>query len=42
MMTAPSLTDEAFAEKLRMDNIDQFNILVKMHLSFVLDLHTDE
>lgn len=39
MTTKP---DEALAEQLRIENIDQFNILVKMHLSFVLDLHTDD
>lgn len=32
-------TKENVAEKLRRDNIDQFHTLVKMHLSFVLDLN---
>lgn len=34
--------DLDIAEKLRRDNFDQFMTLVRMHLSFVLDLHTAE
>lgn len=41
-MSATSSCDEDLAERLRRDNYDQFNTLVRMHLSFVLDLHTDE
>ncbi|KAK9700326.1 RhoGAP domain [Popillia japonica] len=33
---------EIISDKLRRENNDQFNILVRMHLSFVLDLNTDE
>lgn len=35
-------SDEEIAEKLRLENPAQFNTLVRMHLSFQLDLHTDE
>ncbi|XP_017779598.1 PREDICTED: rho GTPase-activating protein 19 [Nicrophorus vespilloides] len=34
--------EECLAERLRRENYEQFNILVRMHLSFVLDLNTDE
>lgn len=30
------------AMRLRFENFEQFNTLVKMHLSFDLDLHTEE
>lgn len=36
------LTDVALAEKLRREDPEQFHTLVRMHLSFVLDLQTDE
>lgn len=43
MAAAELPQEENVAERLRRDNIDQFNTLVRMHLSFVLDLnHTDE
>lgn len=41
-MNLAELSDDALAEKLRRENLDQFNILVRMHLSFILDLNTDE
>lgn len=41
-MSLNDITDDTLAEKLRRENLDQFNILVRMHLSFVLDLNTDE
>lgn len=34
--------DNALAERLRREDPEQFHILVRMHLSFVLDLNTDE
>ncbi|XP_065169690.1 rho GTPase-activating protein 19 isoform X1 [Atheta coriaria] len=42
MANVAPLTDAQFAEKLRRENLEQFIILVRMHLSFVLDLTTDE
>lgn len=30
------------AMRLRFENFEQFTTLVKMHLSFELDLHTEE
>ncbi|KAB0802906.1 hypothetical protein PPYR_05092 [Photinus pyralis] len=33
---------DCLAEKLRRENVEQFNTLVRMHLSFVLDLSTEE
>ncbi|KAK5650333.1 hypothetical protein RI129_001362 [Pyrocoelia pectoralis] len=33
---------DCLAEKLRRENIEQFNTLVRMHLSFVLDLSTED
>lgn len=30
------------AERMRLENHEQFQTLVRMHLSFELDLHTDE
>ncbi|XP_067001017.2 rho GTPase-activating protein 19 [Anabrus simplex] len=35
-------SDTKLAEKLRQEDPDQFQTLVRMHLSFVLDLNTDE
>lgn len=32
----------ALAEKLRNDDPEQFYTLVRMHLSFVLDMNTEE
>lgn len=37
-----TVRDEVLAERLRRENNDQFQTLVRMHLSFVLDLNTDE
>lgn len=39
-----ALNNENFtlADKLRNENPEQFYTLVRMHLSFVLDLNTDE
>lgn len=38
-----SISDSfALAEKLRNDDPEQFYTLVRMHLSFVLDMNTDE
>jgi hypothetical protein len=34
--------DSALAERLRREDPEQFHTLVRMHLSFVLDLNTDE
>jgi hypothetical protein len=34
--------DNALAERLRREDPEQFHTLVRMHLSFVLDLNTDE
>ncbi|XP_021919562.1 uncharacterized protein LOC110829787 isoform X2 [Zootermopsis nevadensis] len=34
--------DNALAERLRREDPEQFHILVRMHLSFVLDLNTDD
>ncbi|GJQ74447.1 hypothetical protein Trydic_g21317 [Trypoxylus dichotomus] len=42
MCTSSNASDEILADKLRRENNGQFNILVRMHLSFVLDLNTDE
>ncbi|KAL4706930.1 hypothetical protein ACJJTC_006974, partial [Scirpophaga incertulas] len=39
MMTSSDVT---LIEKLRKDNIDQFFTLVRMHLSFVVDINTDD
>ncbi|XP_022904225.1 rho GTPase-activating protein 19-like isoform X2 [Onthophagus taurus] len=41
-MSLSSLGDDELAERLRTENCEQFNTLVRMHLSFVLDLNTDE
>ena len=35
-------SDNALAERLRREDPEQFHTLVRMHLSFVLDLNTDE
>lgn len=37
-----NLSDDLLCEKFRRENAEQFLILVRMHLSFVLDLHTEE
>ena len=34
--------DQDIAKKMKKQNPDQFITLVRMHLSFQLDLHTDE
>lgn len=34
--------DTETVERMKNDNIEQFNTLVRMHLSFELDLNTDE
>lgn len=36
------LSDENLAEKFKREFNEQFNILVRMHLSFLLDQTTDE
>lgn len=41
-MDNPKISDEAIAERLRQENPSQFNTLVRMHLSFQLDLNTEE
>lgn len=41
-MSVLNLSDEDLAEKFRHEFSEQFNILVRMHLSFVLDLNTEE
>lgn len=33
--------DRDIAERMRIENIEQFQTLVRMHLSFELDLNTD-
>lgn len=38
-MTSPSLT---FIERLRKENLEQFFTLVRMHLSFVVDINSDD
>ncbi|CAH1119292.1 unnamed protein product [Phaedon cochleariae] len=35
-------TDECIAERFKRDYTEQFHILVRMHLSFLLDINTDE
>jgi hypothetical protein len=35
-------SDNTLAERLRREDPEQFHTLVRMHLSFVLDLSTDE
>ncbi|RZC31864.1 RhoGAP domain containing protein, partial [Asbolus verrucosus] len=37
-----NLNDESLADKFKREYNEQFHILVRMHLSFVLDLNTDE
>lgn len=34
--------DDDIAERLREENPEQFFILVRMHLSFIIDMNTDE
>lgn len=41
-MSICNMEDDILVEKLRKENYDQFTTLVRMHLSFVLDLNTDE
>lgn len=41
-MSTNTIIGDALAERLRRENWEQFIILVRMHLSFVLDLNTDE
>ncbi|CAH0553934.1 unnamed protein product [Brassicogethes aeneus] len=41
-MSSGKLSDECLAEKFRRENTEQFLILARMHLSFLLDLNTDE
>ncbi|XP_018323192.1 rho GTPase-activating protein 19-like isoform X2 [Agrilus planipennis] len=41
-MSSQSIAISNLAEKLRCDNYHQFNVLVRMHLSFVLDFHTTD
>ncbi|XP_044745185.1 rho GTPase-activating protein 19 isoform X2 [Coccinella septempunctata] len=41
-MNILKLADEDLAEKFRQEFSEQYNILVRMHLSFVLDLNTEE
>ncbi|KAG8227737.1 hypothetical protein J437_LFUL008381, partial [Ladona fulva] len=38
----PQDNDNLLAEKLRREDPEQYHTLIRMHLSFVLDLHTDE
>lgn len=42
MNTASSESDETIAERFKRDYNEQFHILVRMHLSFVLDINTEE
>ncbi|XP_034235009.1 rho GTPase-activating protein 19 isoform X3 [Thrips palmi] len=42
MVSGPKSEDAELAETLRRDDPEQFLTLVRMHLSFVLDLNTDE
>lgn len=37
-----SSSDMNIIEKLRHENLEQFFTLVRMHLSFVVDINTDE
>jgi hypothetical protein len=37
-----NLSDSELAEKLRRDDAEQYLTLVRMHLSFVLDLNAEE
>ncbi|KAK9878393.1 hypothetical protein WA026_021701 [Henosepilachna vigintioctopunctata] len=41
-MSITNLTDEELAEKFRQEYSEQFQVLVRMHLSFVLDSNTDD
>lgn len=41
-MNLLQLSDEDLAERFHHEHTEQFNILVRMHLSFVLDLNTEE
>lgn len=34
--------EDDIAENLRSENPEQFLILVRMHLSFIIDMNTDE
>jgi hypothetical protein len=36
------LSDQELAQKLRRDDPEQYQTLVRMHLSFVLDLNAEE
>lgn len=38
----PPNLDRDYADRLKNENPQQFETLVKMHMSFELDLHTDE
>lgn len=41
-MNLLQLSDEDLAKRFHREHTEQFNILVRMHLSFVLDLNTEE
>ncbi|KAL3275270.1 hypothetical protein HHI36_020039 [Cryptolaemus montrouzieri] len=41
-MSIQNLTDEFLVEKFRREYSEQFHILVRMHLSFILDLSTND
>lgn len=41
-MSTSNVADEDLAEKFRHEYSEQYNILVRMHLSFVLDLNTED
>lgn len=42
MCSTSTLNDECITEKFKREYTEQFHILVRMHLSFVLDLNTDK
>ncbi|XP_019879645.1 rho GTPase-activating protein 19-like isoform X2 [Aethina tumida] len=41
-MSVQTLSDECLVEQFRRENTEQFLILARMHLSFLLDLNTDD
>lgn len=42
MISANVDSDECIADRFKRDYNEQYDILVRMHLSFVLDINTEE
>lgn len=42
MISANVESDECIAERFKRDYNEQFHILVRMHLSFLLDINAEE